>query len=139
MTLIIGIFYCLNYTLPLLHLLLHLITTHLVSHLSLSSIVFTVSTLIIGIFYCLYYTSQLLHLFIIYLVIYNNIPCFSRFLVKFLPIFKVLLKIPSECLSRSTCSENFQRNIKIRRFSVKNWVISHNVILKSTQTNKTKS
>ena len=36
LTLVIGIFHCLNYTL----LLLHLITTHLVSHLSLSSIVF---------------------------------------------------------------------------------------------------
>ena len=37
--------------------------------------------------------------------------CFSRFLVKFLPIFKVLLKIPSECLSCSTGS----LNITIRR------------------------
>ena len=63
--LIIGIFYCLNYTL----VLLHLITTHLVSHLSLSSIVFIISTLIIGIFYCLNYTSLLLHLFITHLVI----------------------------------------------------------------------
>ena len=42
-----SIFYCYNYTL----LLLHLIITHLVSHLSLSSIVFIISTLIIGIFY----------------------------------------------------------------------------------------
>ena len=41
-TLIIGIFYCLNYT----SLLVHLVTTHLVSHLSLSSIVFIISTLI---------------------------------------------------------------------------------------------
>ena len=65
LTLIIGIFYCLNYTL----LLLHLITTHLVSHLSLSSIVFIISTLIIGIFYCLNYTLLLLHLFITHLVI----------------------------------------------------------------------
>ena len=36
---IISIFYCLNYT----SLLLHLITTHLVSHLSLSSIIFIIS------------------------------------------------------------------------------------------------
>ena len=64
--------------------------------------------------------------------------CFSRFLVKFLPIFKVLLKPPSKCLSQSTCSENFQRNIKIRRFSDKNWVISQNVIFISSRTNKTK-
>ena len=64
LTLIIGIFYCLNYTL----LLLHLITTKLVSHLSLSSIVFIVSTLIIGIFYCLNYTSLLIHVSITYLV-----------------------------------------------------------------------
>ena len=50
LTLIISIFYCLNYT----SLLLHLITTHLVSHLSLSCIVFIISTLIIiDIFYCL--------------------------------------------------------------------------------------
>ena len=65
LTLIIGIFYCLNYTL----LLLHLITTHLVSHLSLSSIVFIISMLIISIFYCLNYTSLLLYLFITDLVI----------------------------------------------------------------------
>ena len=64
LTLIIGIFYCLNDTL----LLLHLITTKLVSHLSLSSIVFIVFTLIIGIFYCLNYTSLLLHASITYLV-----------------------------------------------------------------------
>ena len=64
--------------------------------------------------------------------------CFSRFWVKFLPIFKVLLKIPSDRLFRSTGSENFQTNIKIRRSSDKNWVISHNVILISTRTNKTK-
>ena len=58
LTLIIGIFYCLNYT----WLLLHLITTHLVSHLSVSSLVFINSTLIIGIFYfliklCYYFMS----------------------------------------------------------------------------------
>ena len=46
LALIISIFYCLNYTL----VLLHLITTHLVSYLSLSSIVFIISTLIISIF-----------------------------------------------------------------------------------------
>ena len=40
--LIIGISYCLNYTL----LLLHLIITHLISHLSLSSIVFITSVII---------------------------------------------------------------------------------------------
>ena len=65
LTLVIATFYCLNYTL----LLLHLITTHLVSHLSLSSIVFIISTLIISIFYCLNYTLLLLHLFITHLVI----------------------------------------------------------------------
>ena len=65
LTLIIGIFYCLNYTL----LWLHLFMTHLVSHLSLSSIVFIISTLVITIFYCLSYTSLLLHLFITQLVI----------------------------------------------------------------------
>ena len=64
-TLIIAIFYCLNYTL----LLLHLITTYLVSHLSLSSIAFIFSTLIIGIFYYLNYTSLLLHLFLTNIVI----------------------------------------------------------------------
>ena len=65
LTLIIGIFYCLNYIL----LLLDLIATHLESHLSLSSIVSIISTLIIGIFYPLNYTSLLPHLFIILLVI----------------------------------------------------------------------
>ena len=63
--LIIGIFYCLNYT----FLLLHLIITQLVSHLSLSSIVFIISMLIISIFYCLNCTSLLLHLFIRHLAI----------------------------------------------------------------------
>ena len=65
LTLIIGIFCCLNYS----SLLLNLITIHLVSHLSLSSIVFIISTLIIEIFYCLNYTSPILHLFITHLVI----------------------------------------------------------------------
>ena len=65
LTPIISLFYCLNYTL----LLLHLITTHLVSHLSLSSIVFIISKLIICIIYCLNYTSLLLHLFRTHLVI----------------------------------------------------------------------
>ena len=46
-TLIISIFYSLNYTL----LLLDLITAHLVSYLSLSSIIFSTSGLIISIFY----------------------------------------------------------------------------------------
>ena len=69
LTLIIGIFYCLIYTL----LLLHLITTHFVSHLSLSSIVFIISMLIIGIFYCLNYTLLLLHLLMIHVSLYN--PC----------------------------------------------------------------
>ena len=46
-TLIIGIFQCLIST----SLLLHLITSHLVSDLSLSSIVLIISTLIISIFY----------------------------------------------------------------------------------------
>ena len=55
LTIIIDIFYSLNYA----SLLLHLIATHLVSHLSLSSIVFIISTLITGIFYCLDYTSSL--------------------------------------------------------------------------------
>ena len=56
--LIIGIFYCLNFTL----LLLHLITRHLVLHLSFSSVIFRIPALIIGIFYCLDCTSLLLHL-----------------------------------------------------------------------------
>ena len=64
LTLITGIFYCLNYT----FLLLYLITTQLVSHLSLSSIVFIISMLTISIFYCLHYTSLLLHLFTTHLV-----------------------------------------------------------------------
>ena len=63
--LIIGIFYCINYN----SLLLYLITTHFVSHLSLASIVLIISTLIIGIFCCLNYTSLLLHLFTTHLVI----------------------------------------------------------------------
>ena len=63
--LIIDIFYCLHYTL----LLLHLITTHLVSDLSLSSGAFIIYTLIIGIFYCLIYTSLLLRVFITHLAI----------------------------------------------------------------------
>ena len=57
LTLIIGIFYCLNYT----SLLLHLITTHLVSHLCLSSIIFIISTIIMSIFYCLNFASLSLH------------------------------------------------------------------------------
>ena len=65
LTLIIGIFYCLNCT----ALLLHLITTHLVSHLFLSSIVFSISALIISIFYCFDCISLLLHVIITHLVI----------------------------------------------------------------------
>ena len=70
LTLIINFFYCLNYTL----LLLHLTTTHLVSHLTLSSIIFIISALIIDIFYCLNYTLLLLHLIKTQLVnrFYNN-------------------------------------------------------------------
>ena len=62
---LIGIIYCLNYT----SLLLHLVTTHLLSHPFLLSIIFIISTLIIGIFYCLNYTSLLLHIIITHLVI----------------------------------------------------------------------
>ena len=65
LTIIVVIFYCLNNT----SLLLHLTKTHLVAHLSLSCIVFIISTLIIGIFDCLSYTSLLLHLIISHLVI----------------------------------------------------------------------
>ena len=60
-----SIIYCLNYT----PLLLYLVTTHLLSHPFLSSIIFIISTLIIGIFFCLDYTSLLLHLIITHLVI----------------------------------------------------------------------
>ena len=60
LTLIISILYCLNYTL----LLLPLTARHLVSHFSLSSIVFIIFTLIIGIFYRLNDTSLLFHLLI---------------------------------------------------------------------------
>ena len=65
LALIIGIFYCLNYNL----LLLHLISTHLVSHLSLSSLIFSISALIIGTFYCLDCILLLLHLIITHLLI----------------------------------------------------------------------
>ena len=62
-------------------LLLHLITTHLVSHLSLSSIVFIISTLIIGIFCCLDHTLLLLHLLMAHLVIDVRINiCFRQLL-----------------------------------------------------------
>ena len=64
LTLTISVFYCLNYT----SLLLYLMSTHLVSHLSLSSIIFSISTLTIGNFYCLNYISLLLHLIITHLV-----------------------------------------------------------------------
>ena len=53
LTLIISIFDCLNYT----SLLLHLITKHLVLHLSLSSIVFITSTLTVLISFCYYFIS----------------------------------------------------------------------------------
>ena len=65
LTLIIDIFYCLNDT----FLFVHLITKHLVSHLSLSSFVLIFYVLTIGIFYCLNYTSLLIHLFITNLLI----------------------------------------------------------------------
>ena len=64
LTLIISIFYCLSNTL----LLLHLITTHLVWHLSLHLLFSLYLTLIIGIFHCLNYISLLLHLIITHLV-----------------------------------------------------------------------
>ena len=65
LTLIINIFYCLNYT----SLLLYLVTTHPLSNLSLASIIFSISMLIISIFYCLDCTLLLLHLIITHLVI----------------------------------------------------------------------
>ena len=65
LTLIVGIFYWFIYTL----LLPHLITTQFVTHFSLSSIIFIVSTPNIGIFHCLNYTFVLLYLFITHLVI----------------------------------------------------------------------
>ena len=68
--LIIGIFYCLNYTLLFLHLI-----TNTSYHIFLFHLFFfIISTLIIGIFYCLNYISLLLYLIITYLVIefYNN-------------------------------------------------------------------
>ena len=77
LTLIISIFHCLNYT----SLLLHLITTHLASHLSPSSIVLIISTLITDTFYCLNYTSQLLYLIITHLV---NI-CYNNYVIKRCP------------------------------------------------------
>ena len=70
LSLIISVFYCLNCTSPVLHL----ISTHLVSHLPLSSIIFSISTLIIDIFHCYNYISLLLHLAITHLanMFYNN-------------------------------------------------------------------
>ena len=65
LTLIIAIFRCLIYTSSLLHV----ITAHLVSHPSLSSIVFIISMLITGIFYSLNYILLLLHFTITDLVI----------------------------------------------------------------------
>ena len=62
---LISIIYCLNYT----SLILHLVTTHLLSYPFFSSIIFIISTIIIGIFYCLNYTSLLLRLIITHLVI----------------------------------------------------------------------
>ena len=52
----------------------YFMTVHLVSHLSLSSIILIISTLIISIFDCLNYTSLLLHLIITHHVnkFYNN-------------------------------------------------------------------
>ena len=62
LTRIISIFYSLNYT----SRLLHIITAHLIPHLSLSIIIFIIFTLIIGIFYCFDCTSLLLHSVICY-------------------------------------------------------------------------
>ena len=62
----IGGVYCHNYA----SLLLHLVTTHLLSHTFLSTIISIISTLIIGIFYRLNYILLLLHLIITYLVIH---------------------------------------------------------------------
>ena len=64
-TLIMDIFYCVNYTL----VLLHLFTTHFVSHLALSCVTYSISALIINIFYSLDCISLLLHLIIAQLVI----------------------------------------------------------------------
>ena len=69
LTLIIGIFYCLNYTL----LLLHLISTHLVSYLSLSSIIFIISTLthLVNMFYNNYVINMFQEIIIIHVSITN--------------------------------------------------------------------
>ena len=63
LTLIIDIFYCLNCT----SLLLHLITIYLLSNLS--SVTFSISAPIISIFYCLDCTFLLLHFITTHLVI----------------------------------------------------------------------
>ena len=93
LTLIIGIFYCLNYT----SLLLYIVITHLVSHLSLSSIIFIISTLIICIFYCLNYTSLLLRLIITHFinVFYDNygINICSRQLLWFVQVSLIFVLI----------------------------------------------
>ena len=70
-TLIIANLYCFNHT----SLSLHMITTHLVSHVSLSSNVFILSTLIVVIFHFLNYTSLLLYLISTYLV--SHLPFWS--------------------------------------------------------------
>ena len=64
LALIISIFYCLYFTL----LSLHLITTHIVSHLSLSTIIFIISDTNYQHLYCLNYTSLLFHFIITDLV-----------------------------------------------------------------------
>ena len=71
---LISIIYCFNYT----SLLLHLFTTHLLSHPFLSSVIFIISTLIIGIFYCLNYTSLLLRLFCLVLCSYLQLDAKKR-------------------------------------------------------------
>ena len=77
LTLIIGIFYCLNY----ISLLLYLIKTRFVSHFSFSSNFFTIFILLIGIFYSLNNTSLLLHLVVTHLV--NT--SYNKYVIKICP------------------------------------------------------
>ena len=90
--LIISSFYCFNYT----SVLLHPITKHSVSHLSLSFIIFIITTLIIGFFYCINYTLLLFHFIVTRLIdifynnYVNNINICPRQLLRFINISLIL-------------------------------------------------
>ena len=142
LTLIISIFCCLNYN----SLSFHLITINLVSHLSISSIIFITSLPVICIFYCLDYTLLLLHPIITQFVniFYDNCIiniCHKAIIMVYISITKELEKYHSMIEKHSLKNVIFfqtilklfcqqQKEIFFLCFGIRNFIVLwyHNIL-----------